>query len=117
MRPEFTELMTRYAEIHEAGQSDTAEARALLSAAMRYAPPEFLEMARREARALGLLPEPDGYLADGTRAYSVATVAAHLGVTEAEVIEGIDQLSLEQEALGLPVEELFVPADAVHGAH
>ena len=116
MNPTFIDCMTRYGELHEAGQGDTEEARALLATAFDCAPPEFLEAASREAMALGLMPEqPDGYLPDGSPVYRVDRMAERLGVTEREIEEAAAQSLAAREAAGLPVSRMVFTADAVQG--
>jgi len=110
----FHDLMTRYAALHAAGEGESDEAQAIFAKAISVAPPEFLQMAEREAQALGLMPEhPDGYLMDGSPVYTVDGIASRLGVTEAEVHDGIERMQAVQKTAGLLVQPLVFPADAV----
>jgi hypothetical protein len=64
------------------------------------APPELQAQMTAKARELGLMPDADGYLADGTPVY-LEDVAKQLGLSEAEAQVSVAQFMTEREALGL----------------
>lgn len=88
MNPTFKFLMTKYAELHDAGLDDTEEARQVFTEAMRFAPPEFLGTAHNVAVEMGLIPErPDGYSDDGEPLYELEGIAQRLGLDPQQVMD------------------------------
>jgi hypothetical protein len=88
LNPVFVRLMTQYAELHEAGQAETPEARDLFCEAMQYAPDSIKEMAHKKAVEMGLMPEkPDGYRDDGEPLYDMGKQCERLGINPDDVPE------------------------------
>jgi hypothetical protein len=86
--PIFIHLMTKYAELREAGLDRTEEASILFEEMMRYAPPEYQQIAHEMIVEAGLMPEkPDCYSDDGEPLYDLAGIAKRLGVEVADIPE------------------------------
>ena len=79
------------------------------------APPSMHEFVARQVQELNLLPEADGYTDDGQPVYSLASVAATLGLGMDEAKGVMDAMLTAREELGLPT-ALVDPA-AVHRKH
>ena len=81
INPTFIHLMTRYAELHEAGLDDTPEASDLFSQAYNLAPNEFKEALHDAAVEQGLISgTPDGYSDDGEPLYIFEKQCERLGI-------------------------------------
>ncbi|KOR33429.1 hypothetical protein TI05_01065 [Achromatium sp. WMS3] len=87
LNPEFSRLMTKYAELTDQGKGDTEEAMHLFHEALQYAPREFLDDIGNKAKEMGLLPDkPDGYTPDGQPLYNLEAMKKRLGIDEDEPI-------------------------------
>lgn len=84
--PVFLFLMGKYAELQEQGLGQTPEASTLFGEMMRYAPPEFQQVAHDMAVKMGLLPKiPDGYSDNGEPLYNLDTMLERLGLDERDL--------------------------------
>lgn len=68
---------------------------------MDLAPTELKTLMADKARELGLLPEADGYLDDGTPCYRLEAIAEKLGLTEYEAQASVQSFMADRAALGL----------------
>jgi hypothetical protein len=81
MNPIFVHLMTKYAEMHDAGLDRTPEASRLFCEAMTYAPEDFKKLAHDKAVEMGLMPaRPDGYGDEGEPLYNMEAMIERLGI-------------------------------------
>jgi len=83
--------------------------------AMALAPPSLYEFMARQAQALDLIPEADGYTDDGEPVYSLEAIAAKLGMDMDEAKEAMDAMLEDRAALGLPT--ALVEPGKVHRKH
>ena len=99
--PIFDYLFAKYKELRADGQDETEEGRLLFMEMMAYAPPEYMALAYQCADEMNLVPEPDGYLDDGTPMISLSALAKHQGLSMAEAEDMIERFMADREALGL----------------
>lgn len=86
--PEFSEAMELYkAMLDQNDGEDTDESIEQFVKAMRLAPKWFNDMAFDKASEMGLIPNFNHCLADGTPVISSKEMADHLGISEEEVLE------------------------------
>lgn len=85
MSPEFLAAAERHAEL--AAQLGPEHPDVLLAMAfvLEHAPASLKETIHSKAVEMGLMPEADGYLEDGSPVYSLEAVAAKLGAPVSEV--------------------------------
>jgi Mn-dependent DtxR family transcriptional regulator len=102
LTPEFSEAMRRYVDACKRYGEESEQARNLFSEAMLIAPPAFEEEAKQMAREMGLFPEADGYLEDGTPVFNLETIAKHLNKSREEVAKEFQRLNTKRAELGLP---------------
>ncbi len=112
--PVFFYLFGQYKALHEQGLDDTEAGRLLFIEMMAYAPPEYLAVAHQIADELALVPEPDGYLDDGTPMISLSAMARHHGMSEAEATENIERFMADRESLGLSNDGIVTDAALIH---
>ena len=99
--PIFDYLFSKYKELHNDGRDETEQGRLLFLEMMHYAPPEYLAVANQIAEEMNLVPEPDGYLDDGTPMISLSALAKHLGLNRDEAGEMVERFMADRESLGL----------------
>lgn len=100
--PEFVDAVQRHQRLVDALGMDHPDTKRAMMLAMELAPPELMEEIRQVAREMGLVPEPDGYLADGSPVYRVDAVAKLHGMSQEEAEAILGDVTAEREALGLP---------------
>ena len=66
------------------------------------------------ARAMGLLPEADGYLADGTPMFSLESFAEKMGVPLDEAEARLQAFLADRAAMGLSNDGIVTDARLVH---
>ena len=80
-------------------------------------PGEMIADLGQMAREMGLMPEPC-YLEDGTKVFSLQSVAAHLGLSMDEAEEAMHEMLSQRDSLGLPNEGIIrTDPDSLHRAH
>ena len=107
--PEFLAAMSACLRLEESLGRDHTDTVRALQRAMLLAPPSMLDFVGREAKAMGLIPEADGYTEDGAPVYRLEDVAAQLGVDLEEAQEAMESLAQDSAELGLPF-KLIDPA-------
>jgi hypothetical protein len=111
LSPEFSEAMYRYIDACERYGEESETARDLFLHVMLVAPPAFMEDAMQKADEMGLMPEADFCLEDGTPLVSRDALAKHLEQSPEEVDEAVQRLIAKRDELGLPQEGIvFDPA-------
>lgn len=68
---------------------------------MELAPAELKTLMADKAREIGLMPDPDGYLDDGSPVYRLESVARKLGLSESEAQDAVQAFMADRVALGL----------------
>lgn len=99
--PQFMHALELYDRLAQTHGDHDPQAQSALMRVFELAPPELQEQMAAKARELALIPDADGYLADGTPVYRLEGVAKQLGMTEVEAQASISQFMAEREALGL----------------
>ena len=112
--PIFDYLFAKYKELHANGQGETDEGCLLFMEMMHYAPPEYLAVANQIAEEMNLVPEPDGYLDDGTPMISLSVLAKHLGLNRDEAGEMVERFMADRESLGLSNAGIVKNATGIH---
>jgi ferredoxin-NADP reductase len=102
LSPEFSEAMRRYIDARERYGAESETAKDLLLHAMLIAPPAFMEDAKQMADEMGLTPEADYCLEDGTPMVSLDALAKHLGQSPEEADEAFQKYMAKRAELGLP---------------
>jgi hypothetical protein len=82
--------------------------------AIELAPKELIDEFCDMAREMGLMPEADGYLDDGSPMYRLDDIAERLGVSPAEAEEAMHRMLTEREALGLPNTGVVTDSTLIH---
>ena len=100
--PEFMAAMSACLRLVESLGADHPDATRALQRAMLLSPPSLMDFMGREAQAMGLIPEADGYTEDGAPVFSLEAVAAKLGVSMEEAQEAMDTAQADRAELGLP---------------
>lgn len=112
--PEFSAAMHRHVELAELHGEDSQEARRSFMRAMQIAPDWFKAEVDQMANDMKLLPQPSGYLADGSPMYSLDDVAKHLEVPPGKAEAAMHEMLADRQALGLPVDGLVTASDLIH---
>ena len=99
--PIFDYLFGKYKEMSANGEAETDEGRLLFAELMHYAPPEYRAVVDQVAEEMDLIPEPDGYLDDGTPMISLSALAKHHGLSMDEAGAMFERFMADREALGL----------------
>lgn len=115
--PIFDYLFDQYKQLHRDGLTETEKGRRLFMEMMHYAPAEYLAVANQIAEEMNLLPEPDGYLDDGTPMISQSALAKHHGLSMEEAGEMVEQFMADREALGLSNDGIIRNAANIHRKH
>lgn len=79
---------------------------------MELVPDELKTMMHDKAKEMGILPEPDGYLEDGTACYRLEDVASNLGMTIEEAQLAMDDFLAARGAAGL--DTILIDSHLVH---
>jgi hypothetical protein len=79
---------------------------------IELAPEELKTMMHDKAKEMGLLPQPDGYLDDGTACYRLEDVAANLGMTNDDAQSAMDEFLDARGAAGL--DTILIDSNLVH---
>lgn len=117
LNDEFLPAVNVALELVETLGQDHPETNRALMLAMELAPDELVDEFGKMAREMGLMPPPQ-YLSDGTKVFSLESVAAHLGLTLDEAEESLHEMLAQRESLGLPNEGVIrVDPDNLHRAH
>lgn len=72
-----------------------------LMLAQEVAPPSFKAMMQAQAQAMGLIPDADGYLDDGTPVYRLEDIAQRVGLSPQDAQTQFEAMQRERDALGL----------------
>lgn len=110
--PEFMQAAEKACALAERLGQDHRDAKAAMVLAMELAPADLKATIAAKAREMGLIPEPCGYLADGTPLYNLGDVAAKLGQTPEEAQQAMAEMMAAREDMGLPC--VLVEPGAVH---
>lgn len=114
---EFLTAVNVALELVETLGQDHPETNRALMLAMELAPAEMIADLGQMAREMGLMPEPC-YLEDGTKVFSLQSVAAHLGLSMDEAEEAMHEMLSQRDSLGLPNEGIIrTDPDSLHRAH
>ena len=99
--PEFMAAVRSTLEAREMYGHDHPDTMRAMMLAMELAPKELIDEFGDMAREMGLMPEADGYLDDGSPMYRLEDIAGRLGVSPAEAEEAMHKMLAQREALGL----------------
>ncbi|MCM1513351.1 MAG: hypothetical protein NC112_09650 [Oxalobacter formigenes] len=107
LTPAFSIAMHEYIKACEKYGEDSETANRLWAKAILLAPPAFLDDMAKMAKEEKLIPEPDGYLEDGTPVISSTAIAAHLDMPHEEVMEKVEELIEMKRSHGLPSDGIY----------
>jgi hypothetical protein len=99
--PAFIAAMTTVMELADVHGHAHPLVQTALMLAQELAPPTFKAFMYTEAENMGLIPDADGYLDDGTPVYRLEAMAAKLGVPESEIQASVQAFMADRAALGL----------------
>lgn len=85
MSPEFLRAAEHHAALAERLGPEHPDVMMAMTTVLEHAPATLKETIHAKAVEMGLMPEPDGYLEDGSPVYRLEDVAAKLGAPIAEV--------------------------------
>lgn len=112
--PEFMAAIKRHRRLVDSlGMNHPDTLRAMMLA-MELAPKELIDEFGDMAREMGLMPEADGYLADGTPMFRLEELAGRLGVSPAEAEETMHKMLADRAAMGLSNDGIVTDARLVH---
>lgn len=117
MSPEFLHAAERHAALAERLGPEHPDVMMAMVVVLEHAPASLKETIRAKAVELGLMPEPDGYLEDGSPVFSLEAVAAKLGAPVAQVEETMRALLALREDAGLPIGGMAIDGAMVHRRH
>ena len=100
--PQFLAAIRLHREMLEQYGHDHPKTQAAMTLCMEHAPSELVDEFHQMAKDMGLLPQADGYTADGEPVYRLDSVARQLGVSQAEAERALHEMQATREALGLP---------------
>ena len=101
-RPEFHAAMERLKELNELGEhADRQDWMAALLKMWRLAPRWWKVEMDQIFDDTVLLPPPNGYTADGQPMFSISSIASHLGRSEAELMDDVNSLQLEDNEFAI----------------
>ncbi|TAL21110.1 MAG: hypothetical protein EPN94_12635 [Nitrospirae bacterium] len=117
MTPEFKTAMSKCLRLVETLGLEHPEVSRAMMIAMALAPDEFKDEMADEAQRMGLIPETDGYLEDGTPMIRLEDLAEKLGVPLEDTQEKLQIFLAEREALGLSNDGIVTNPALVHRKH
>lgn len=82
--------------------------------AVELAPADLKEAIFKKLRLIGVIPDPDGYLEDGTPAYRLESIAKRLAIPLEEARGMLNRINDERNAMGL--KPIRTP-DLIHQTH
>ena len=112
--PAFTDAVDRHLRLVDTLGMDHPDTMRAMMLAMELAPDELKDEMADMAREMGLMPEADGYLDDGSPMYRLEDVAKRLGVSLAEAEEAMHKMLAEREALGLSNAGIVTDSALIH---
>ena len=101
LTPEFRAAINVQLRLVEALGIDHPESMRAMVLAIELAPEELKNKMADVAREMGLMPEANGYLDDGSPIFRLEDIAARLGMSIAEAEEAMHKMFTDREALGL----------------
>ena len=110
--PEFMAAMSACLRLEESLGMDHPDTTRALQRAMMLSPPSMMDFMGREAQAMGLIPEADGYTEDGAPVFSLESVAAKLDMSMEDAAAAFNSMLTERTELGLP--NVLVDPDHIH---
>ena len=114
LTPEFSTAMSACLRLRETLGENHPDTKAAMMLAIELAPKELIDEFGDMAREMGLMPEADGYLDDGSPMYRLEDIAERLGVSPAEAEEAMHKMLAEREALGLSNAGIVTDAARIH---
>lgn len=112
--PAFLAAVDRHLRLVESLGMDHPDTQRAMMVSMELAPPHIHAMMGDMARDMGLIPEADGYLADGTPLYRLEDIAERLGIPPDEAEAALQSMLAEREGLGLSNAGLVTDPAAIH---
>jgi hypothetical protein len=113
-KSELLEVVERHFRLVETLGMDHPDTLRAMMLAMEMAPKQLKDEFDVMAQAMGLMPEADGYLEDGTPVYRLEDVAERLGLSPAEAEEAMHKMLAEREALGLSNAGIVPDPELIH---
>lgn len=114
LTPEFRAAINAQLRLVETLGIDHPESMRAMVRAIELAPEELKNEMADMAREMGLMPEADGYLDDGSPMFRLEDIAARLGVPIAEAEEAMHKMLADREALGLSNAGVVTDAALIH---
>ncbi len=114
LTPEFCAAMDTHERLVDTFGEDHPDTQRALTLVMEMAPEELKMEMRKMMREMGLMPEADGYLEDGSPVFRLESVAARLGMSEAEAQEKMHEMHADREALRVPNKGIVIDATPIH---
>jgi hypothetical protein len=112
--PEFMDAIERHRRLVETLGMDHPDTMREMLLVMELAPDELKDEMADMAREMGLMPEADGYLEDGSPMFRLDDIAERLGVSPAEAEEAMHRMLAEREALGLSNAGIVTDSCRIH---
>jgi hypothetical protein len=114
LSPEFCDVMHKHIDACKKYGASSEQAKELLTHALLIAPPAFLEDLEKMVNEMNLIPEPSGYLEDGTPMVSLEDLARHLNIPPEKAVASMEKLLAKRAELGMQTDGLVVQSDQIH---
>ncbi len=112
--PEFMNAIRKHRRLVDTLGMDHPDTQRAMMLAMELAPKEMIDEIGDMARGMGLMPEADGYLGDGSPMYRLEDIAERLVVSPDEADKAMRKMLAEREALGLSNAGLVTDPALIH---
>jgi hypothetical protein len=114
--PEFKAALAKYGQLSELYGDDHQITKDAFTVLLKLAPDEYIEEAHKVAVEMNLMPEPNGYLEDGTAMYRLDDIATKVGVTIEDAELAMHNIKSVLSEAGLPNTEI-VDSRVIHLRH
>jgi hypothetical protein len=98
---EFVEAIERHLQLVDTLGVNHPDTMRTMVLAMELAPEELIDVFGDTLRKMGLMPEAEGYLEDGSPVFRLDDIAERLGASPEEAEEAMHKMVADREALGL----------------
>jgi hypothetical protein len=115
--PEFMAAIRQHRRLVETLGLEHPDAWRAMVLVMGLAPKNLIDEIGDMAQEMGLLPDADSYLEDGTPMFRLEDVAERLGASPAEAEESMQKILSEREALGLSNNGIVTDPELIHKRH
>jgi hypothetical protein len=114
LTPESRAAMNAHLRLVDTLGMDHPDTMRAMMLSMELAPAHIRDEISTMAHEMGLIPDADGYLEDGSPVFRLEDIAMRLGVSPAEAEETMHKMLAEREYLGLSNAGVVTDAALIH---